>query len=219
MAMEDLRFNLQTTDTIIPLNDILIFETIERSARAHNTALHLAQKNKTIAEHDRRMASSQAYPYVQLSSAYAFSHNTFQSGTFSDQQIYGMNYGITLGINLFDGFNQRRRVSNATVAVENSRLRYEDTENSLMSDLITTYNIYLNNLRLVQMESQNLGVAYETLDIALERYRLGDLSGLELREVQKNLLEAEERLVSIQYQAKLAEIALLHLSGRILEYL
>ncbi len=219
MAMEDLRFNLQTTDTIIPLNDILIFETLEHSARLHNAAMQLAQKNKAISEYDRRIASSQAYPYVHLSSAYAFSHNTFQSGTFSDQQTYGMNYGITIGINLFDGFNQRRRVSNATIAVENSRLRYEDMENSLMSDLITTYNIYLNNLRLVQMESQNLGVSYETLDIAMERYRLGDLSGIELREVQKNLLEAEERLVSIQYQAKLAEIALLHLSGRILEYL
>ncbi len=219
MAMENLRFNLQPTDTIIPLNDILIFETLEASARKNNTAMRLAENDKTVSGYDRRIASSQAYPYVNLSSAYAFSHNTFQSGTFSDQQTYGMNYGITFGINLFDGFNQRRRVNNATIAVENSRLRYEDTENSLMSSLITTYNIYLNNLRLIEMESQNLGVAYETLDIAMERYRLGDLSGIELREVQKNLLEAEERLVSIQYQAKLAEISLLHLSGRILEYL
>ncbi len=219
MAMEDLRFNLQPADTIIPLNDILIFSTLEASVRKNNTAIQMAARDKTLSRQDKKIARSQAYPYVSLSTAYAFSHNTFQSGSFSDQQTYGMNYGITVGLNLFDGLNQRRRVNNATIGVENSRLRYEDIENSLMADLITTYNIYLNNLRLVEMESQNLSVAYETLAIAMERYRLGDLSGIELREVQKNLLEAEERLVSIQYHAKLAEISLLHYSGRILEYL
>ncbi len=219
MAMDDLRFNLQTTDTIIPLNDILIFETLERLVRQNNTALQMVAKDKMIAEHDKRIVRSQAYPYLNLSTAYSFSHNTFQAGSFSDQQTYGMNYGVTLGINIFDGFNQRRRISNATIAVDNSRLRMEDTENSLLADLITTYNVYLNNLRLVEMESQNLRVAYETFDIAFERYRLGNLSGIELREVQKSLLEAEERLVSIQYQAKLAEISLLHMSGRILDYL
>lgn len=219
MAMDDLRFNLQTTDTIIPLNDILIYESLEQSLQRNNTALQMAMRDMDISEYDRRLVRSQAYPYLNLSSAYSFSHNTFQAGTFSEQQAYGMNYGLTLGINLFDGFNQRRRMDNATIAVDNSRLRLEDTKNSLMAELVTTYNVYLNNLRLVEMESQNLGVAYETLDIALQRYRLGDLSGIELREVQKNLLEAEERLVSIQYQAKLAEISLMYLSGRITAYM
>ncbi len=219
MAVDDLRFNLQTTDTIIPLNDILIYETLEQSLRHNNTALELARRDKHISEYDRQIIRSQSYPYLVMNSAYSATHSTFQAGAFSDQQSFGMNYGVTLGINLFDGLNQRRRMDNATIALDNSRLRLEDTQNSLMADLITTYNVYLNNLRLVEMESQNLSVAYETLDIALERYRLGDLSGIELREVQKNLLEAEERLVSIQYQAKLAEISLLYLSGRISSYM
>ncbi len=219
MAMEDLRFPLKTTDTIIPLNDILIYETLEASMKNNNASLEMASKEHTISQYDEKIARSQAYPYVQLSSAYSLSHNTFQSGTFSDQQTYGMNYGITLGIPLFDGLNQRRRVNNARIASDISRLRFEDIENALMADLITTYNVYLNNLRLLEMETQNLSVAYETLDIAFERYRLGDLSGFELREVQKTLLEAEERLVTIQYQTKRAEISLLHISGRISDYL
>ncbi len=219
MAKENLRFNLQPSDTVIPVNDILIFETLEASAMENNVHMEMARQDIDISAYDKRIARSATYPYVQLSSAYAASHNTFQSGTFSEQQTYGMNYGITVGINIFDGFNQRRRMDNATIALDNSRLRLEDAENSLMADLIATYDVYLNNLRLLEMESQNLSVAYETLDIALERYRLGELSGIELREVQKNLLEAEERLVSIQYQTKLAEISLKHISGRIMEYL
>lgn len=70
----------------------------------------------------------------------------------------------------------------------------------------------------MQLETQNLEVARENLDIAFDRYRLGALSGFELREVQKNLLEAEERLLSIQYQAKMAEITLLQISGKIIGY-
>ncbi len=219
MAKENLRFNLQPADTIIPTKDILIYETLEASAMENNIHLQMARQDIDISAYDKRLARSTAYPYVHLSSAYSASQNTFQSGSFSDQQTYGMNYGVTVGLNLFDGLNQRRRMDNATIALDDSRLRLEDTENSLMADLIATYDVYLNNLRLVEMESQNLSVAYETLDIALERYRLGELAGIELREVQKNLLEAEERLVSIQYQTKLAEISLKHISGRILEYL
>lgn len=219
MAMENLRYNIRPADTVIPINEIMIYETLERSALSRNTRLRAAAKNKRIVEYDHKLTISQAYPYVNLSSGYGYTYNTFQTGTFSDQQSFGMNYGITVGMNIFDGFNRRRQISNAAINKENSRIVYEDVHLSVMSDLITIYNEYLNNFRLLDLETQNLDVAYETLNIAMERYRLGALSGFELREVQKNLLEAEERLLSIQYNTKLAEISLLRLAGRVLEYL
>ncbi len=43
----------------------------------------------------------------------------------------------------------------------------------------------------------------------MERYKLGSLSGIDLREVQKSLLDARESLLSVEFQAKLAEISLL----------
>ncbi|MDR4987996.1 MAG: TolC family protein [Bacteroidales bacterium] len=219
MAMENLRYNIRPADTVISINEIMIYETLERSALSRNTRLRAAAKNKRIVEYDHKLTISQAYPYVNLSSGYGYTYNTFQTGTFSDQQSFGMNYGITVGMNIFDGFNRRRQISNAAINKENSRIVYEDVHLSVMSDLITIYNEYLNNFRLLDLETQNLDVAYETLNIAMERYRLGALSGFELREVQKNLLEAEERLLSIQYNTKLAEISLLRLAGRVLEYL
>jgi len=70
----------------------------------------------------------------------------------------------------------------------------------------------------VNLEEQNLQTATENLTIAMERYKLGSLSGIELREVQKSLLDARESLLSVQYQTKLAEISLLLISGRIMDY-
>ena len=72
---------------------------------------------------------------------------------------------------------------------------------------------YENNMQLTALERENLTNAVENYEIAIERYKLGDLSGIELREAQNSLLEAEERLVQAQYNTKLCEISLLQISG------
>jgi len=46
-----------------------------------------------------------------------------------------------------------------------------------------------------------------------------DLSGFEVREAQKSLLDAEERILSAEYNTKLCEISLLQISGKITKYL
>ena len=71
---------------------------------------------------------------------------------------------------------------------------------------------------LLPLKTKILQTATENLEIAMERYKLGSLSGIDLREVQKSLLDARESLLSVEYQTKLAEISLLLISGRIMEY-
>ena len=53
----------------------------------------------------------------------------------------------------------------------------------------------------------------------MERYLLGDLPGIEMREAQKNLLDAEERILTAQYNTKLCEISLQQISGNVSVYL
>lgn len=53
----------------------------------------------------------------------------------------------------------------------------------------------------------------------MERYMLGNLSGIEMREAQKSLLDAEERILSAEYDTKICEISLKQISGNILDYL
>jgi outer membrane protein TolC len=76
---------------------------------------------------------------------------------------------------------------------------------------------YRNNLELWSLEKENLATARENYEIAIERYKLGDLSGIELREAQNNLLNAEERRSISEYNTKLCEISLLQLSGQIMQ--
>ena len=95
----------------------------------------------------------------------------------------------------------------------------EQLQQSLMADLATFWQAYTNNLEVIKLEQQNLIAAKENYEIAMERYLLGDLPGIEMREAQKSLLDAEERILTAEYNTKLCEISLMQISGGILEYL
>ena len=219
MASGDLGRHIILKDSSIRIHTALVYDSLHASTLQDNTSLLIARKNQTVSEYDYRLIAARTYPYLSLSTGYNFNYYDYESGSFKNQQVDGFNYGLTLGMNLFDGFNQRREKANARIAMDNRTLQYEQIAQQVEADLITIYYAYQNNLMLLQLEEQNLKTAQENLEIALERYKLGSLSGLELREVQQSLLEAEERLLSIQYQTKLAEISLLQISGKIMEYL
>jgi len=219
MALENLEENIALKDTLIEIDTTLIYNRLLELTLQQNTGLLMAGKDQVISELDYKIIAGRAYPYLNLSSGYTYSYNRYEVGNVKNQQVNGMNYGLTLGMDIFDGFERKREKSNAKIAIENQKYQYQEIELDVKGDLITFYYAYENNLRLLKLEEQNLEVARENLGIAMERYKLGNLSGIDLREVQKSLLDAEERLISAQYLTKLAEISLLLISGQIMEYI
>jgi len=219
MAMDDLGQDIVLSDSTIRINSDLNYDTLLAETERLNTGLQIARRNQAISEYDYRIIASRSYPYLSLSSGYNFNLNEFESSNLKSQQTNGLNYGLTMGVNLFDGMNQRRNKANARIEIDNREFAYQQVEQQVKADLITIFYGYQNNLLILELEEENLKTAEENLDIALERYKLGSLSGLELREVQRSLLDAEERLLLVQYLTKLAEISLMQISGRIMEYL
>ncbi len=226
MSLENLEEYILLEDSSITYNSSLEYNDLLESTLEYNTSLQIARKNQVVSELDYKIIASRAYPYLNLFSGYNYNYRGYGSGTISDygelalsnQQTRTFNYGVSLGMDIFSGFSHRREKTNAFIEVENRVYQLKEIEQDVKAELLTIYYAYENNLKLVAMEEQNLNVARENLEIALERYRLGALSGLELREVQKSLLDAEERLISIKFQTKLAEISLMQISGRIMEY-
>jgi outer membrane protein TolC len=218
MAVDDLGGQFVSKDTSIEIKPGLIYEKLLEETLVKNTTLLIASKNKTISGFDYKLVVSRSYPYLNLSSGYSYNLNAYSSGSTKSLGTNGMNYGLTLGLNIFDGMNQRRSIRNSSIDLNNKELNYLQIEQGVKADLLTIYSAYSSNLRLVALEEQNLQTATENLDIAMERYKLGSLSGIDLREVQKSLLDSNESLLSIQYQTKLAEISLHLISGSIMNY-
>ncbi|MDF1560843.1 MAG: TolC family protein [Bacteroidales bacterium] len=128
-----------------------------------------------------------------------------------------VNWGFNMSWNIFSGFETNRRMSNAKLEAENSKLAYLDIEYEIMGELDLLYNTYLNNITVTNFEAESAELARASLEIAMERYRLGSLSGLEFREYQNNFLNAINRRLTALYQAKISEIGLRLLAGELTE--
>lgn len=218
MALDNIDEQIALKDSVIRPNIFLDEVDLWQSTLASNASLLIAQKNQTLSELDYKKVKSRDYPYVKLNAGYGYTANWYEVGATDLQQRLGLNYGLTVGLNLFDGFNRRRERRNARIQIENSQLKKQELELGLRADMSNLWMAYRNNLDLWSLEKENVVVALENHRIAIDRYKLGELSGIELREAQISLLEAEERQSIAEYSTKLCEISLLQLSGQILTY-
>lgn len=219
MGRENVETPLVAADTSIVLKPIAAKDELWNSVLSSNILLQLTQKDITLSQLNLKNIESRYYPYVRLNTGYGFSHFNYDMGSFDKQRSWGPNVGVTVGINIFDGFNKRREQKNARTRIQNTKLEREQMQLAIKSDFANMWQSYLNNLELFKLEKENVEVARENYNIAIERYKLGDLAGIRLREAQNSLLDAEERLVTAQYNIKMNEIALKQISGRVTDYL
>ncbi len=219
MAREDLNTPVTVRDSIIGLSIALNLDDLMAEMLEKNTSLLFAKRASRIADLDYKLITSQSYPYLKMNAGYGYTLNKYNKGSNYHRASLGADFGLTLGINIFDGNRQRIERRNARINSENVRLDQIDIEQNLKATLYTLWNAYQNNLRILRLERENLIVAKENHNIAKERYMLGNLSGIEMREAQKSLLDAEERLLTARYNTKLCEISLMQISGGISLYL
>lgn len=218
MANPDMNQSVQISDSIIDLNTVLSYEQLWEATLNNNATLLKSAQNKTLATLDMKTIKSRNYPYLRLNTGYGYTFNKYDISPTSKRNNLGLNVGLTIGINLFDG-NRRREIKNARIAIENAQLKQEELTQALQADLSTLWHAYQNNINMLKLERENLIAAIENHEIASERYMLGNLSGIEMREAQKSLLDAEERILSAEYDTKICEISLLQISGGITQYL
>lgn len=205
-------------DSTIAVRDDLLFESLLQQTLMSNAELLNADQNRQLAQLDYRKVTSRNYPYLRLNTQYAYTHNIYDISSVSERDNLGLSGGITLGITLFDGTRRRDR-RNAELAIENRQLQRDQLELDLRANLRTFWRSYRSNLDLLNLQRQNLEIAESNVEIAMERYKLGTLSGFDMRQIQKSLLDAEERVLQVEYDAKICEISLMLISGAISEYL
>ena len=218
MANEDITERCFARDSVIDVNASLKWNELEASMNESNSELLIADRNTAISELDLKAVKARNYPYLNLSAGYGYTRNLYGKNDPQGRGTLGPNVGLKLGSSIFDG-NRRREQRNARIEVKNAQYSQAQLKQSLMADLATFWQAYQNNLEVIKLEQQNLVAAKENYEIAMERYLLGDLPGIEMREAQKSLLDAEERILTAEYNTKLCEISLMQISGNILEYM
>ncbi|MFD1629519.1 TolC family protein [Pseudopedobacter beijingensis] len=215
LLARSLDITFQVADTII-IDQNLDYQNLKTLTDSQNPFLQTAVINQKIAELNLKEVKGARYPTVALTSGYNFAKTTSPPTGFSiKSNSHGFNYGLTASLNIFNGLQQNRNEKNARLEVENSKINQEKLIQNINAQLLNAFQNYQTSLKLVAVEQRNIDVAKENLDITLEKYRLGSIVPLELREAQRNYVNANARYMDAQYQAKLAEVSLKEIAGNI----
>lgn len=154
-------------------------------------------------------------PSLDFNLGYNYAKSESESGFLQRSKSNGVNYGLSAEFTIFDGLNQSRQIQNAKIQAEYSLTNYEKSKMILLTSVRSAFLTYQNAVELAQLETKNLEVAEENVNIALERYRVGKSNPLEIREAQNNAVDAQIRHLEALNTAKIAEVELLRLTGEI----
>lgn len=218
MGEDNVNTYLHMKDTVIYKDFTLNFDELWQGTLETNAELLASSQEKRLAEIDYKSIKSRDYPYMRLNASYGYTHNRYDINATKKRSEWGADFGVTVGFNLFDGKRSRQR-RNAKIAIDNAELQHKNLELMLYADINELWQAYENNRRLLSLERQNVVAARQNYDIAYERYLIGDLSGIEMREAQQSLFDAQDRLLDAEYNTKICEISLLQISGKISIYL
>jgi len=199
------------------LNTSLQYQELRSVMENSNPELLAARYELSASRLVEKELFGERIPEIGVNLGYNYAKSEAQAGFLLSRQSSGITYGVSATWNLFDGFNLNRQIQNAKISAENIKLNYEAIKLSLERNLYSTFISYQNNIQLRNMEEANREVARENNEIAIERYRVGNSSPLELREAQINLLEANLRYLNAAYSIKTGEIDLLLLAGLLMK--
>jgi outer membrane protein len=204
----------KVVDTIT-IDRTLTLAQLSGLAQDQNPSLRAALVSRRIAELDLKQVRANRFPAIDVNTGYNFSRSESALGFATLNTGRGFNYGLSASVNIFNGFLQRRREQNAGTLINNAQIDFERVNHSVKAQLAAAYQTYQTNLSLVGLEENNQKIAKQNLDITLDKFRLGSITQIEVREAQLNYINAQVRFSNAQYQAKLAEIALKEITGSI----
>lgn len=166
-----------------------------------------------LSEYTLKQVKADLYPQVSGMAGYFYNRSTNTAGFSLYNQSYGPQLGLNLNWNLFNGFNVKRRISNAKISIHATQMQYQNVYTVTLANITAQYKYFQNSLATLELENQNIKVAHENLDITLAKYRLGASTQIELMTAEQSLVASLNRLVIARYKTKIAESALLRLSG------
>lgn len=204
----------------IELNLDLKEREIEEQAAASNytlQGLRLDVENARLSRWERRGELS---PIVTFNGAYNFSEtdNIRLINPFGPlfNQTKGFNFGFGVTVPIFNGLNAHRQIQQASISYSRSQTFYDQQKLQVRVDVRNAFVSYQNAKEILLIEEENILLAKENVFIALEGFKRGITTSIELITAQQSLADAYNRLINARYLAKIAETELLRLNGALL---
>ncbi|MBX3255515.1 MAG: TolC family protein [Chitinophagaceae bacterium] len=205
----------------IPINDAMDITEIQNNIELTNPGILQALKNLDISNTMLRQAQGARWPSISFLSGYNFTQNNNVNNVNPVSPIFnrnrGFNFGFTATVPLLNYMNVNRSVKQAKNDIAYNEITLAKQKTIVNVSIRIGYNNYRFLLNALKLEEENIQLAKENVFIAMERFKQGVSTFLELREAQKSLEDAYDRLIAARYNTKLAETELLRLKGELVK--
>jgi len=206
-------------DTLVRFIARIQLEEYVSQANLNNVAILQTETNLNINAYDIKVSKSGYLPTVGLNGTYGWNLNQSAASTFfpgTNNTSWNFGLGASLSWNLFDGGGTTVRVKNAKIAYKNQELLKAQISLEVNRDIQNALAIYKNRLTIFQIQEQNVLTNQNNFERSKEQFELGRITSIEFRQAQINLLNAQTNKNLAKYDAKLAELQLLQLTGQLL---
>ena len=207
-------------ETNVNYNKLLNYEDLEVKTLQNNSLLKQNEKNIAISEFNIKVSKSNYFPTLNFNASYGLNRTENENlvNPFGARLITsnGLNAGLNLTWNIFDGGTRKTQVKNAVIALDNQKIALEQQKVNIKNNLKNTWENYKNQLFILKAQEQNVLTTKNNFDRTEERFKLGQITSVEFRQAQINLLNAKTALNNAKFDAKLIELQLFQLSGDIL---
>lgn len=206
-----------SVDTLVNFKIDISKQDLFDKMKSNNVSLLQIEKNIAINEFTIKANKSGYLPTVGLTGTYGWNKNNNNAASFvAVSTNTGLSGGVNLSWNLFDGGRTITQVKNAKINLENQQLQKESVLISVERDFNNAWDDYKNKLTIFRVQEENILTSKNNFDRTQEKFKLGQVTSIEFRQAQLNLLNAELSRNQAKYQAKIAELNLLLLSGELL---
>ena len=217
LGSKDVNYNVETD---VEYSNVLSFEDLKSKTLQNNALLKQNQTNIAISEFNLKVNKANFMPTLGFNASYGLNRTENENliNPFGAKLITsdGLNAGFNLTWNIFDGGATKTRVANSKIALENQQILLEQRRVNIENNLKNTWDNYQNQLFVLTAQEQNVMSNQNNFDRTQERFKLGQITSLEFRQAQINLINAQTALNNAKFDAKLIELQLLQLSGDIL---
>nr|WP_308489980.1 TolC family protein [Dokdonia pacifica] len=206
-------------DTTVSFVNALVIDSHIEQAMQNNVTLLQSEQDIIISDYQIKSARALFLPTIGLTGSYGWNQSNNPASAFFPSTTSTSNSlaaGASLRWNIFDGGRSIVALKNAKIFRQSQELVKEQLQQQVQRDIANAKGDYKNALTIYDLQTQNVKTNEDNFKRSQERLKLGQITSVEFRQAQLNLLNAQVTKNAAKYTAKLAELQLLQLTGQLL---
>ena len=203
-------------ESYVEINKDLNYSELLELTNQNNSNILFHQYLIEITRKDKKINNTSIFPSVSVSAQYGYNQNESNTSIILDQSNTGLTGFVNLSWDIFDAMARKRIAQNTQIEIESNELKLESIKKEIQKEFNFTYQQYENNIKLIEIETRNNEASERFFQRAKNQFFQGQLSRSDFRLAQVDLSISKNRLNQSLFMAKIAELNLYRLSGKII---